>query len=449
MIPSSGQNGLSRFESRSSRRPERIDARQRVGGAHLLGRLVVAESEVAGCRRCPSCVHSLKRPGRRAAARPTGCRPCARAAASAPPRTAGSCRQRLEQLQEPPDLGVVEAGADVADVAQLAALVHGEDERTEARRPAAGATRVAGDQELVGRRASASATRACGGPGDTGSRGASRRCPRAPARAPPRAARRRRRSFRRDDGGRARSSSRAAGFALLERLVDRAARRRARAGRTRSRRAGRCPAAARRSSSGRRSSSAQTSPSTTAFGPAPPSRPPSRARRTAPSGRCRSGRRAGTRRRGRTRPRGSRRTSPRTSSPRRAAGASPGVASMGAYVRLDDRAVLVVALDQQPVLLLAVEVRGNERERPRRRSPWRTKVSCPFALLLEQFVRPVVEDLDRPAAVLALRDLAVEGRVLERVVLDVDGQRACAGLDGYALRHGPRGERPTRSSRKS
>jgi hypothetical protein len=31
--------------------------------------------------------------------------------------------QRLQQLQQPPDLRVVEACADVADVAQLAALV--------------------------------------------------------------------------------------------------------------------------------------------------------------------------------------------------------------------------------------------------------------------------------------------------------------------------------------
>src|SRR5581483_1609036 len=64
----------------------------------------------------------------------------------------------------------------------------------------------------------------------------------------------------------------------------------------------------------------------------------------------------------------------------------------------------------------------------------------PVPLLLEQIVRAVVPDLDRARAVLPLRDLAVERRVLERMVLDVDGERTPSRLEGNALRHRPRGE---------
>ena len=57
--------------------------------------------------------------------------------------------ERLQQLQQPADLLLAEAGADVADVAERAALVHGEHERAEARRAVAAAAGVAGDEELL------------------------------------------------------------------------------------------------------------------------------------------------------------------------------------------------------------------------------------------------------------------------------------------------------------
>ena len=63
------------------------------------------------------------------------------------------------------------------------------------------------------------------------------------------------------------------------------------------------------------------------------------------------------------------------------------------------------------------------------------------ALLLDELVRAAVPDLDRARAVVALRDLAGERRVVERVILDVHRERALAGLERHALRHGPRGER--------
>ena len=58
-------------------------------------------------------------------------------------------------------------------------------------------------------------------------------------------------------------------------------------------------------------------------------------------------------------------------------------------------------------------------------------------LLLLELPGAVVPDLDRAGAVLAGGDLAVEARVLERMVLDVDGERLRAALERDALRHGP------------
>src|SRR4029077_12472927 len=57
--------------------------------------------------------------------------------------------QRFEQLPELADLRVVEARADVADVAQAVALVGPEDERAERPGATARTARVAGDDELL------------------------------------------------------------------------------------------------------------------------------------------------------------------------------------------------------------------------------------------------------------------------------------------------------------
>src|SRR5262249_12817036 len=62
-------------------------------------------------------------------------------------------------------------------------------------------------------------------------------------------------------------------------------------------------------------------------------------------------------------------------------------------------------------------------------------------LLLEELIGAVVPDLHRPGAVLARRDLALERRIVERVVLDVYRERLLAGLERYALRDRPARER--------
>jgi hypothetical protein len=63
------------------------------------------------------------------------------------------------------------------------------------------------------------------------------------------------------------------------------------------------------------------------------------------------------------------------------------------------------------------------------------------ALPLDELERAVVPDLDGAGAVVARRDLALECRVVEGMVLDVDGERTLAGLQGDALRDGPGRER--------
>jgi hypothetical protein len=61
--------------------------------------------------------------------------------------------------------------------------------------------------------------------------------------------------------------------------------------------------------------------------------------------------------------------------------------------------------------------------------------------LLDELVRAFVPDLDRARAVLALRDLTLERGVVERVVLDVNGEVLLPRLERDALRHGPAGKR--------
>ena len=63
----------------------------------------------------------------------------------------------------------------------------------------------------------------------------------------------------------------------------------------------------------------------------------------------------------------------------------------------------------------------------------------PVRALADELVRAPVPDVDRPGPVLALGDLALEVRVLERMILDVHGERALAA----AQRHAPR-QRPAR-----
>ena len=95
----------------------------------------------------------------------------------------------------------------------------------------------------------------------------------------------------------------------------------------------------------------------------------------------------------------------------------------------------------QPVLRVAVELRRDERPQPL--EPLAVQAHGQPAVLFSSTSSyvPRSQISTVPGAVLALRDLALEGRVVERVVLDVDGERALARLERHALRHRPARER--------
>jgi hypothetical protein len=102
---------------------------------------------------------------------------------------------------------------------------------------------------------------------------------------------------------------------------------------------------------------------------------------------------------------------------------------------------LVALLDDQPVLRVTVELRGDERPEAVQPFALEPNRQAAVALLLDQLVRAGVPDLDAAGAVLAGRDLSLEGRVLERMVLDVHGEVALARRERDPLRHGPARER--------
>src|SRR6185503_4745001 len=93
--------------------------------------------------------------------------------------------------------------------------------------------------------------------------------------------------------------------------------------------------------------------------------------------------------------------------------------------------------EQQPVLLLAVEVRRHERPDALRSLPVEPEREAAVALLLEELVRPAVPDLDGAGAVLTLRDLALERAVVERVIFDMHREMPLACAKWQALGHGP------------
>jgi hypothetical protein len=97
--------------------------------------------------------------------------------------------------------------------------------------------------------------------------------------------------------------------------------------------------------------------------------------------------------------------------------------------------------EEEPVLGVSVE-RGRHK-RPLTVQPLSTKPhrEPTVALLLEQLVRPAIPDLDRARAVLPRGNDALEIGVLQRVVLDVNGEVPLALPKRDALRDRPTRER--------
>ena len=91
-----------------------------------------------------------------------------------------------------------------------------------------------------------------------------------------------------------------------------------------------------------------------------------------------------------------------------------------------DHPVLAARAEQDVAALQALAVEGDHH-----------LVLAP----LVQLVGAAVPDPHRPGAVLALRDVAVELEVLERMVLGAHGEVVALGIGRDALRHRPRGER--------
>ena len=83
---------------------------------------------------------------------------------------------------------------------------------------------------------------------------------------------------------------------------------------------------------------------------------------------------------------------------------------------------------------------GTSVHGPFSRSPCRWTVRPPFGFSSTSSYVPLVPDLDRAGAVVARRDLALERRVRERVILDVDGEMLRPRLERHALGDGPAGE---------
>ncbi len=103
---------------------------------------------------------------------------------------------------------------------------------------------------------------------------------------------------------------------------------------------------------------------------------------------------------------------------------------------------VVAAADQEPVDLLAVEMRRHERPDSPETLAGEPDLQAAVPLLLQELVGAPVPDLDVARAVLPARDLAREGRVFERMVLDMNREGLLSRLRWDPLGNGPRGERP-------
>src|SRR4029079_400907 len=102
---------------------------------------------------------------------------------------------------------------------------------------------------------------------------------------------------------------------------------------------------------------------------------------------------------------------------------------------------LLALPDDEPVLRVAVELRRNQRPQALEPGSLAPNGQPAVLLLLDELVGAAVPDLDRARAVLTFRDLALEARVVEGMVLDVNGEGPLPRLERYALRHRPARER--------
>ena len=107
--------------------------------------------------------------------------------------------------------------------------------------------------------------------------------------------------------------------------------------------------------------------------------------------------------------------------------------------------MVVVLVDQQPLLFAARRATADEREVPGQLLTDQIEAQVAGGdgcqrigvRVVGQLPRSPVPDDDVAAAVLAARDDSLEVEVLERMVLDVHRQPLCIGVERRALRDGP------------
>ena len=109
-------------------------------------------------------------------------------------------------------------------------------------------------------------------------------------------------------------------------------------------------------------------------------------------------------------------------------------------VRADARC-LVVALHEQPLGLLALHARAYQVPFAAELLAVQQELEMAFceslAGLDQRFPGPVVPDVDVPAAILALGNIALELRIGDGVVLDFDGESLVGRVERRPLGHCP------------
>src|SRR5207247_8806450 len=111
-------------------------------------------------------------------------------------------------------------------------------------------------------------------------------------------------------------------------------------------------------------------------------------------------------------------------------------------VRLGPAFSLLALADEEPVLRIARELRRHECPGAVEALAVQAYRQATVALLLDELIGAAIPDPDGAGPVVPRRDLAFEVRVVERMILDVDGEMLCARLERHALRHRSARESP-------
>ena len=110
---------------------------------------------------------------------------------------------------------------------------------------------------------------------------------------------------------------------------------------------------------------------------------------------------------------------------------------IGSYCRTGPAAVSLAARTISQLRSSPSRLRGHERPLPFELAPVQDHGQRAIGALARDLVGAAIEQLHRAGAVLARRDVALEVGVLERVVFDVNRERALASAQRHAARQRP------------